>query len=63
MTYVYGMTLRGFAPGCQPMQGLVTWSDTEPGSHLRSILFYDHPLTEEEISAYELLDLGTTDIM
>ena len=27
--YAYGMRLRGFSPGCQPMSGLVRCMDSE----------------------------------
>lgn len=54
--YVYGMRLRGFAPGCQPMDGLVEWKDEELGYH--SVLWYSRKLTEEELVEYELAYLG-----
>lgn len=50
--YAYGMRLRGFSPGCQPMQGLVRRVDSS-GKHF-CILIYDRPLTEKEMRDYEL---------
>ena len=53
MEYVYGMRLRGFAPGCQPMAGLVDWEDTVQTEY-HTILVYERELTKEECAAYEL---------
>lgn len=54
--YVYGMKLRGFSLGCQPMDGLVEWKDEELGYH--SVLWYLRKLTKEERDEYELDYLG-----
>lgn len=51
----YGMRLRGFAPGCQPMNGLIEWQDTE-GKYW-GILTYNRELTPEEVKGYELDEL------
>ena len=61
--YKYGMRLRGFAPGCQPMDGFIR---AEKGRcigdsrtrYYHNILFYDRKLTEDEIRGYELDDLN-----
>lgn len=53
MIYIYGMRLRGFSPGCQPMQGLVERRD-DPKNKYHDLLVYDRPLTAREISDYEL---------
>lgn len=51
--YIYGMRLRGFAPGCQPMAGLVEWRDTD-GVKYYSILTYNRELTDAELDDYDL---------
>lgn len=50
--YKYGMRLRGFSIGCQPMMGLNEWKDTD-GKYY-SILWYNRELTEQEVKEYEL---------
>lgn len=53
MIYKYGMRLRGFSPGCQPMQGLEM--AYEPKDHkYYNILVYSRELTEKELADYEL---------
>lgn len=51
--YAYGMRLRGYSPGCQPMDGLVKRLDS-PYKEYYDILVYDRPLTEKEMRDYEL---------
>lgn len=51
--YVYGMKYRGFAPGCQPMEGLVERKD-DPSGEYYDLLIYDRPLSVDELRAYEL---------
>ena len=58
--YAYGMRLRGFSPGCQPMDGLVERVDSSPEKYY-DILLYNRPLTEKEISDYELTPIPTID--
>lgn len=53
MEFGYGMKLRGFAPGCQPMKGLIRPEDDTTGKYW-DILIYDRELTEKEIRDYEL---------
>lgn len=53
MRYVYGMRLRGFSIGCQPMDGLKDNREDETGRYY-DLLVYDRKLTEEELRAYEL---------
>ena len=55
--YLYGMRLRGFSPGCQPMQGLIEAEYDESGEYY-SLLTYDRKLTEKEIHDYELAEVG-----
>ena len=60
--YKYGMRLRGFAPGCQPMDGLVEAQEGrcmgDSRRRYHSILVYNRRLTEDEINGYELDDLN-----
>lgn len=53
MTYTYGMRLRGFSPGCQPMKGFVRRKD-DPSGRYHDLLVYDRKLTEKELTDYEL---------
>lgn len=51
--YVYGMRLRGFSIGCQPMNGLIRVSDGRYGEYY-NILYYNRKLTQKELNDYEL---------
>lgn len=51
--YKYGMRLRGYAPLCQPMNGLVGHED-DPTDKYHDVLVYDRRLTEQELRDYEL---------
>lgn len=51
--YAYGMRLRGFSPGCQPMDGLVERRD-DPSGHYHDVLIYDRQLTEKELNDFEM---------
>lgn len=53
VVYTYGMRLRGFPPGCQPMAGLVERRDDPQGKY-HDLLLYDRPLSEREMQDYEL---------
>ena len=55
--YRYGMRLRGFSIGCQPMRGLIARADG-PTHKYYDILMYDRQLTEDEINGYELDYIG-----
>ena len=55
--YKYGMRLRGFSIGCQPMEGLYTRTD-DPKGRYYDILVYDRMLTGAEVMEYELDYLG-----
>lgn len=57
IVYLYGMRLRGFSPGCQPALGLVDAEDDIMNEY-HSILTYDRPLTDAELSEFELDYLG-----
>lgn len=57
--FYYGMRLRGFSPGCQPMKGLIERKDDRRGSRpngrpYHDILVYDRPLSTKELEDYEL---------
>ena len=53
MRYYYGMRLRGYSLGCQPMNGLMNRLD-DPKDRYHDILVYDRPLTDKELNDYEL---------
>lgn len=53
IVFTYGMRLRGFSPGCQPMNGLLERRDDLTGRY-HDLLLYDRELTEKELSDYEL---------
>lgn len=55
MMYKYGMRLRPYSIGCQPMDGLV---EVMVDNRYWNILIYDRKLTDQEISDYELDYLG-----
>ena len=51
--YLYGMRLRGFSPGCQPMEGLLGRVEDNTAMY-HDVLAYNRPLTEKEMRDYEL---------
>lgn len=53
----YGMRLRGFSIGCQPMEGL-DHAEEDPTGKYWNILFYNRKLTDEEMSDYSLDYIG-----
>ena len=55
--YKYGMRLRGFAPMCQPMNGLVS-ADANGDSRYHSYLYYGRKLNDDEVRNYELDFIG-----
>ena len=54
--YLYGMRLRGYAPWCQPMSGLVERRDSKK---YHDELVYNRKLTDSELKEYELDFIGT----
>ena len=52
--YLYGMKLRGFSIGCQPMNGLVKRKDDWSKNRYHDILVYDRQLTADEMDQYDL---------
>lgn len=57
MQYRYGMRLRGFSIGCQPMSGLDHREDDNTGRY-HDIIVYNRELSSEELKDYELDYLG-----
>lgn len=53
----YGMRLRGFSIGCQPMDGFVARTD-DPKGRYYDILIYDRVLSGKEVMDYELDYIG-----
>lgn len=49
--FFYGMRLRGFSMGCQPMRGLI---DHIKDSKYYDVLIYNRKLTAQELKDYEL---------
>lgn len=54
--YFYGMRLRPYSIGCQPMNGLVRQL---PSNKYWNVLEYDRALTIAECITYELDELGS----
>lgn len=60
--YEYGMRLRGFSPGAQPMKGLLAAHPVQYVQYPRgygkrkywSVLTYNRQLTDKEMQNYEL---------
>lgn len=53
INYVYGMRLRGFSSGAQPMGGLLGYKPSMTNRYY-DLFIYNRPLTEEEIKQYDL---------
>lgn len=53
MKYKYGMRVRGFSIGCQPMDGFYERLDSND-DRWYDILVYTRELTEQEIRDYQL---------
>lgn len=49
----YGMRLRGFSMGAQPMEGFIKRHDDLTGKYY-DIVEYDRELTEEEMNTYSM---------
>ena len=57
--YKYGMMIRGFSIGCQPMDGFIERQDangrkSSRGREYWDIIVYSRELTPDEISHYSL---------
>lgn len=55
--YKYGMRVRGFSIGCQPMDGFIERQD-DPTNRYHDIIVYNRELTEDEIRHYSLDFIG-----
>ena len=55
--FMYGMRLRPFSIGCQPMYGLIRVEEDKTGIY-HNILVYGMPLSDHEQEEYELDYLG-----
>ena len=55
--FMYGMRLRPFSIGCQPMNGLIRREDDKTGKY-HDVLVYNRPLDDHEREDYELDYLG-----
>ena len=51
--YVYGMRLRGFSLGCQPMDGFIERRDSLT-ENFYDVIVYSRLLTEKELNEYDL---------
>lgn len=60
MRYVYGMRLRGFAPGCQPKENFVERRD-DPRGRYWDLLVYDRKLMQKDERNYDLDFIKTED--
>ena len=61
--YKYGMRLRGFSIGCQPMKNFWERQDDNGNYDRRyhDILLYTEKLADEDLRNYELDYLGETE--
>lgn len=57
MFYRYGMKLRRFSPGAQPMEGFVERRDSLTGKY-HDVLIYNRFLPSEEAERFDLAYLG-----
>ena len=57
--YGYGMRLRGFSPGCQPMDGFFGRTDSKCDDYY-DVLWYTRELTDDECRHYSLDFIGTS---
>ena len=55
--FMYGMRLRPFSIGCQPINGLIRIEEDKTGKYW-NILIYANPLNDHEQDDYELDYLG-----
>ena len=55
--YTYGMRLRGYSIGCQPIDGFVA-ADDDVLQEYHNILYYDRKLSDEDCKNYDLDYLG-----
>lgn len=62
--YLYGMRLRGFSIGCQPMKNFYERQDDSGkyGRRYHDIICYTEKLDEKDLRDYELDYLGMEEI-
>lgn len=60
IVYKYGMRLRGFSPGCQPINGFLERENDTTGKY-HDILVYNRKLMNVEVANYELEYIGELD--
>ena len=51
--YKYGMRLRGFSIGCQPLNGFLRRENDTTGKYF-DVIVYERNLTDREVEQYEL---------
>lgn len=56
--YKYGMRLRGFSIGCQPMDGLADHYECTDNNKYYDYIVYNRKLSDKEVHDYELDYLG-----
>lgn len=59
--YVYGMRLRGFSIGCQPMNGFIERRDSK-FNDFYDVIVYSRLLTQDELDDYDLTFIGTEEV-
>jgi hypothetical protein len=59
--YNYGMRLRGFSIGCQPMEHFYEHVD-DANNEYWDIISYTQPLSDFNIKHYSLIFLGTSEV-
>lgn len=59
--YVYGMRLRGFSIGCQPMAGFIERRDSK-FNDFYDVIVYSRLLTQDELDDYDLTFIGTEEV-
>lgn len=59
--FKYGMRLRPFSIGCQPMNGLIKVEDDITGKYWDT-LYYANPLNDHEQEEFELDYLGEEEL-
>ncbi len=60
MKYFYGMRLRGFSPGCQPMDGFLERKDS-PSDKYYDVIVYNRYLSEDDEKHYSLTPLNVVE--
>lgn len=58
MNFFYGMRLRGFSPGAQPMTKHVIERRDDPSGKYHDILVYDTRLSRKQVIMYDLEYIG-----